>query len=722
MADLLVTLNPDSTPDSSITDDIIELKITQSIGTLKYFEILIDNDFGEWNGRVQSGTTVLIHLEGTDVLKGIIADVEKREHELLAKGYDLSWKMIGYKVSRTYEAMDYGKLVKSIVQSATDDFNFDYFIDSLYQISEPQKFKYQEAMQIINTSLLSIGYILLIDDVNSQVKIVKNGTKDLFIDCFRTYTDGSDGSTNWTIESGTWVVDSTNETYTGSDAGWSVVSRGDVNWTHYEVRGLIKLDTSTEAGFLMRYSGTDGYLITIDSNNLYIKKYSDKSTLGTLSLSETLNTNDFYLLEVEIENYDFTLKVTKKDGTEILNTTFTDTLNLFSYGKVGLVVNGGSASFKQIAVWGYGFDTLEVEEDALMWNISNVTSELANRVVVYGGYETFTDDFEDETLSQWEGFSGTGSYSIASSEITLSSSGDYILWSRTYLANIDARLDFNISSSSTDKVFNFFFRTSADYSQYYKVKIDSTNSLISLETDVGTIESVSQTIDLDTSNTLRVKAVSNNIKLYYNGVLLMDVADSTYSAGKIGIGVTNSEVKIGSINIETDRQVVASYSYDDLIGRFGVKELPPVYDSSLVTKEMATNRAILELARIRYEKTKCEVILDGSPSYVLSDVIILNAPTSGVTNTPYRVVTIEHIVSEREGYVTRLVLSEETRDLGIVIKDIWDRLFSILSSMTVTEEQYLSISESLSVSDEFVTTLKSVFVYDTDRWELSSWG
>jgi hypothetical protein len=271
---------------------------------------------------------------------------------------------------------------------------------------------------------------------------------------------------------------------------------------------------------------------------------------------------------------------------------------------------------------------------------------------------------------------------------------------------------------------------SADESNYYKVKFDADANTVALIVNTGsgesTVTSVSQTISNETEYTFKVKAFDKNHKVYLDGTIVIDVGDdSITSVGRSGIGVEASYIEVDSFDLQSDRAVVTSTQDTSLFSTWGTKAGEPIRDADIVTRAQGLARAQYEIDLQRFLKTRGIVKDEGRIDISLGDVILLNAPSSGIENVNYRIFGVEHLFDpENEGgWVVFYSVAEDLPRIEDVIKRIVLTQASLVYGTTLTRELDLLATQTLDSLYYYEAIYKNpYYMFEVDYLYIDFWS
>lgn len=284
---------------------------------------------------------------------------------------------------------------------------------------------------------------------------------------------------------------------------------------------------------------------------------------------------------------------------------------------------------------------------------------------------------------------------------------------------------FQVGSGLTPTTQASIILRAEDDTNFYRVRMNANGDTLDLVKVVSgtptTIQSVAHTYTTGQTYVVKAKATDENFKVYIDGVNKIDVQDTTFLTGFVGLGAESSIAFFDNVTILSDRDVIASASDPTLIQQWGEKSSDPIRDDSIHTKGTALKRAQLELDRFRYEKTRGILKIEGDINIKEGDVTSLTAEEANIDDEDYRIVSVIHVIDDSEGYVTLLKVSEYFPGLEDVIR---------VTSISTTFLSWVGLKtkvDALSLSDTVYTLTGSVDLYSVPYYyfyfdEEDTWG
>ncbi len=311
-----------------------------------------------------------------------------------------------------------------------------------------------------------------------------------------TFTDGEAG--DWSFDNGTWAV-TNGRLEQSTNVGHAMALQGSVSWQNYTVSADMTTTDDDFMGLVFRYQDSDNYYYFYMSSqqSLYsLLKVVNGTTTVIASETGGYTSGETYRVEVAIQGN--SIKVYVDD-----NMVIDETDSALDKGKIGLITKWCTdTSFDNIEVW---------------------------------GAPLFHDTFTDGEAGDWT-FS-TGSWSVANGQLEQSTNDEHAMalqgsvsW-QNYTVSADM-------SSTDDDFMGLVFRYQ-DSDNYYYFYMSSQQSLYSLlkVVDGSTTVITSETGGYTSGETYRVEVVlqGTGIKVYVDGVQVIDETDSALDKGKIGL-------------------------------------------------------------------------------------------------------------------------------------------------------------------------------------------
>jgi hypothetical protein len=704
---------------SVILDNVMTIASMFEFRVLNYHEEHSDQFFG--------GDVVFIDIGTADnheeTLGGLIFSVEYEEDLIIVKGYDWAHYLVGPRIVKSYGNIDYSEMLRQVIIQYASNLKTNFLLDSGYILQEPFVGGYNTAINILNNATEEFSYDWKVR-TDREIVIMPNGLQIDFIDGFNEEEEIADPD-GWTEVAGTWYV--TGNAYYGSHTAVGITNTAITTADSQDIRCVVNISsggTNDIAFIVFDYiSSTDFKYAALDAdNNLWIIGDYNGSFNTRNSGGSTINTGTDYRARVTIVNDTVTLyewNTTSEIWTQRATYDFSALPEVVGVGEIGLAVNNSTISVDDFIIYSSGLQAIDVDADCISWSIAKRDfRDLINRVTVIGGKETFEDNFESGSLWQWGDFyqSGTTSTSaVVSEELEIDCEADAtaIQWSQNKYKN----QTFSAQVKSVDKGGGWVntpalvFRATDD-TNYYRAQLDCDNDTLNLIKVVSgtptTLKSVAFTSAPATYYELKVKTTDDNIKVYVNSSNKIDMQDATYTTGFSGCEVIDGKAVFDDVFIITDRDVIASASDGGLIDRWGEKSADPIRDDSIKNKDSALSRAVLELNRYRFEKTRGKLKIEGDITTRTGDIIDLTALDCKITNEEYRIYGVTQIIDDAQGYITLLSVTENFPGVEDVIR------------VESTRGTYLSwvgiLTKTLieSISDTIYAVTDSVELEDRD--------
>ncbi|RKP52923.1 DUF1080 domain-containing protein [Cohnella endophytica] len=317
------------------------------------------------------------------------------------------------------------------------------------------------------------------------------------------FNDGNDAG--WSKYGGTWTVSGGAYTVSSSSGDKSIVDPY-VSLVNYSVEADVKLNNAGQASIIFSAAspsaGADnfiGYAAGIDSGgSVWLGKFNNNFTsLG--SASATISTGTNYKLKIVKTNGRIQVF---RDGVLKLDQTDTS----YSKGTIGLRGGfGNSATFDNVVVTPF----------------------------------LYANDFSSATNPGWTNYEGTWSFSGGTYNMTSGSAPKSILSplvnNESYTLQADVRINGTGQGSLLWNVQNP--GNGADTFKGYGAGIDTGGTVLlgRFNNSYTQLGSASNTIASNVWYNLKVVITGNRMQVYVNNALKIDVSDSTYKNGAIGV-------------------------------------------------------------------------------------------------------------------------------------------------------------------------------------------
>ena len=368
----------------------------------------------------------------------------------------------------------------------------------------------------------------------------QSGGSTLFSDDFN---DPSWTASHWTVESGTWTTGFYVQSDTGASYVWSYA--GDISWSDYSIEartgGVSGEYFAQIAGRLDPTTGTR-YALWIYPSALYggpdkanLVKFTGWTTWSLIPLaSATITTDtDYHTLKMVFSGSTITCYY---DGSMIIQ--YNDTSSPYLTGCIDLETYATVANYDWVTVKNLAGDTVLFTDD---FNDASFTN---THWTVQGG--TWNVQIGSYLQSDMTGTAPPGTYKISYAGDTSWTDYDVVAETRfisgDYGAQIAARLD-----PTTGARYAFWIYPTSGYGNG-----PNTASLVKF-TDWGTwTELATASVTTDTNwHTLKMDLRGSSIRCYYDGALVIQVTDNSYSSGAIDLETWASLVEYDSVVVET---------------------------------------------------------------------------------------------------------------------------------------------------------------------------
>ena len=718
---------------SIVVNDTMTLSGVFEFRVINYHNIHTDQFFSGDIVEIEMGNTV----NNTLILGGLIFNVEYEEDSILVKGYDWAHYLVGPRVVQNFSNVDFSEVLRGILLRYVPNLQYNHLLDTGYIIPETYYGGYNNVLNIFNDITEEVGYDWRVRP-DREVVLMPNGLQIDFIDGFNEEDDDEDPD-GWTEHNGTWYV-SGNKYFNQNNVHCESTTSVQVS-SYLDVRCIVNMSSaqSTKNGGIVFdwISATDFKYARIQLSGWQIGHY-DGSFNTDASSAEGLSADTDYRMQLVINGTTVTF-YGWNTSTEVWNEKCTYDFGSMGIGTIGVMTTGpiSDTTFDDFVIYSAGIESIDVDIDALNWSIARRDfRDMVNRVTVIGGKEKFEDDFSSGSLWSWGDFYQSGTTStvaIVSEELEIDCEADAtaIQWTQGKYKN----QSFSTIINAIDKggewinVPALVFRATDD-TNYYRARMDCDSDKISVYKVVsGTptlLKEVSFTFNVSTNYTIRIKTNEENIKVYVDEANKLDFKDTTYSSGFSGLEVVDGKATFNNVSIITDRDVIASASDAALIDRWGEKSADPIRDDSIANKNSALNRAILELNRYRFEKTRGMVKIIGDITILTGDVITLTAIDSSINAEEYRIFGVAQIIDDSEGYITILNVAENFPGVEDVIRaESTSRTYlSWIGILTRTLIESMSdiigsITDSVDLEDRDFRAF--YFDYHDTAWGYSYW-
>jgi hypothetical protein len=172
-------------------------------------------------------------------------------------------------------------------------------------------------------------------------------------------SDFDGGDSGWIDYNGCWSTASGVYSDTCAGTGGDKAISGSTSWGDYTLQGDVKINSGTEAGFVIRASnpaaGADslnGYYIGVTSTQIMLGREANSWTpLTTVSIPGGLALNTWYHLAVQAVGCTFVISGLPAGSTSTpTSLTYTDTGCTFTQGAIGVRDYNSTASWRNITV------------------------------------------------------------------------------------------------------------------------------------------------------------------------------------------------------------------------------------------------------------------------------------------------------------------------------------------------------------------------------------
>ncbi|WP_435178665.1 family 16 glycoside hydrolase [Actinacidiphila sp. bgisy145] len=170
--------------------------------------------------------------------------------------------------------------------------------------------------------------------------------------------DFANGTSGWIDYGGCWTTSGgvLSETC-GGDGGDKSIA-GSTGWTDYRLAGDVRIDSGTQAGFLVRASnpaaGTDalnGYYVGVSASSLFLGRQNGGWTaLADTPISGGLANGTWYHVEVQVSGCTLEVTGTPAAGGPTASFSYQDTGCAFTQGAIGVRDQSSTASWRNITV------------------------------------------------------------------------------------------------------------------------------------------------------------------------------------------------------------------------------------------------------------------------------------------------------------------------------------------------------------------------------------
>ena len=376
----------------------------------------------------------------------------------------------------------------------------------------------------INTYIMQSCNIENVKGIHNVVLYFKDGSDVGHLDWFKfnshdlVYSDFESGNADgWSIEEGSssnWSVVDSNDSKRYKCSNLASVSEisvvGSEGWSNYIYTADI--DTESDSGYpsiIFRYKNLNQfYMLQLRMSDNVLRLYKRDTTYIQVGsdIPFTLNANTIYRIKIEAIN-----NLIRVYLNDVLKTAITD--SSYNTGKIG---------FRSYAGISY-FDNVRVED--LRTN-------------------NLYDDFEDGDSNDWTIIEGlSANWSVTEKDLSkrymsndatatsqISVTGDTSWSNYTYTSDIITGTDSGYPS--------LIFRYQDSTHYYMLMLIYGENKLRLYKRDGSYVQIGADVENIFSANTLykiKVDVNGSSIKVYVNDALKMDMSDSSYSTGKIGV-------------------------------------------------------------------------------------------------------------------------------------------------------------------------------------------
>ena len=171
-------------------------------------------------------------------------------------------------------------------------------------------------------------------------------------------SDFGHGTAGWIDYGGCWQTSAGVLSETCGGTGGNKSLAGSTGWSDYRLAGDVRVDSGTQAGFVVRASdpavGTDalhGYYVAVASGSVIIGRQDGGWTqLADAPIPGGLATGTWYHLDVRAVGCTLTVTGARADGSGTVTLDHTDPGCGATHGAIGVRDQGGTASWRDIQV------------------------------------------------------------------------------------------------------------------------------------------------------------------------------------------------------------------------------------------------------------------------------------------------------------------------------------------------------------------------------------
>ena len=344
----------------------------------------------------------------------------------------------------------------------------------------------------------------------------------------------------WAVYGGTWTINNGAVNMPAGPGDKAVTAATFSDFT-YEAR--IKPTSNGHGGLIFRVTepseGADsfkGYYAYLDpdANWIGFGKMNNNWTYVT-GVQTTVNTNQWY--DIKVEAYGSNIRI-YLDGVLKIDVNDSD----YAIGSVGLRGWYLTADIDSLAVSASGYGVEESFDTCIV-----------NPWAIYGGTWTFSDGAVNMPAGPGDKVVTTATFDdfIYEARIRPTSGGN---------GGLIFRVSDPAEGADSFKGYYAYLEPDADWIGFGKMNNNWTY-----------VTGVQTTVNTNEYYDLKVEAVGSNIKIYLNGVLKIDVTDTDYAGGAIGLRSWYYSANVDSLTItpiDTSLAGIYSISGNDYIGDY----------------------------------------------------------------------------------------------------------------------------------------------------------
>lgn len=324
------------------------------------------------------------------------------------------------------------------------------------------------------------------------------------------FDDGD--QSGWTA-SGTWTNGSGAIQFATGTNNTATLTNGTANAANFVYEGDVTMASGDASlAFRLNGAGTQGYDLILSPGGDLVK-LAERPYALLASQPYTLNANQTYHLKIAVSGRHVQAYI---DGTLVLNSYSATT---YQAGRFGLLAFNGSGYFD---------------------NFKAAFLETAS------GY---ADTFTDTAMTGWRAVGGTWTNASTYRQGVATTAGGEDVYDDAVLEDLSVSADVTIASGGNAAGLDF--RLNDDATRGYSVILDRLDSggILKLATKpYSVLGAYYLPLSTGVAYNVRVEAVGSRIKVYLNNVLRIDVVDSRYSRGKIGLFAYNGTAQFDNLS------------------------------------------------------------------------------------------------------------------------------------------------------------------------------